>query len=67
MNNLYVYMCLHIASTKPTAGNKTKFFLCPILTSTSRFLILAKVFQNDYVAACNTALRSASEKNGMGG
>ena len=64
---VHVYMCLHIASIKSTAGNKTKFFLYPLLISTSRFLICAKAFRNDYVAACSIALRSATEKNELDG
>ena len=67
MDKVHVYMCLHIASIKSTAGNKTRFFQSPFLTSTNRFLILAKEFRNDHVAACCTALRSATEKNEMGG
>ena len=42
-------------------------FLSPYLVTTGRFLILAKVFRNDYVAACSTAHRSATEKNEIGG
>ena len=60
---VHVYMCLHIASIKSTVGNKTRFLPSPFLFSTSRFLILAKAFRNDYVAACITALRSAAETN----
>ena len=47
--------------------NKTRLFPTPFLVSTGWFLILAKVFQNDYVAACSTARRSATEKNELGG
>ena len=54
MDKVQVYMCLHIASTETTAGNKTRFFLRPFVVSTSRFLDLAKPFRNDYVAACST-------------
>ena len=60
-------MCLHIASIKSTAGNKTTFSPSPFLISTSRFFILAEAFRNDYVAACSTALCSATEKNEMVG
>ena len=67
MDKVHVYMCLHIASIKSTAGNKTKLFLSPFLISTSWFLILAESFRNDHVAACTTALCSATEKNEMGG
>ena len=67
MGKVHVYMCLHIASNKSTAENKTRFFLSPFLISTSRFLILAEAFRNDYVAACSTTLRSAAEENELGG
>ena len=60
IDEVHVYMCLHIASVEPTAGNKTQLFPSP-------FLILAQAFRNDHVAACSTALRSATEKNEMGG
>ena len=66
MDEVHVYMSLHIALIKSTAGNKTTFFPSPFLTSTSRFLILAGAFRNDHVAACSTVLRSATEKNEMG-
>ena len=67
MDKVHVYMCLHIAPIKSTAGNKTRLFLSPFLISTSRFLFLAAAFRNDYVAACSTALRSATEENELGG
>ena len=67
MDKVHVYMCLHIALIKSTAGNKTRLFPSPFLISTSWFLILADAFRNDHVAACSTAVRSATEKNGMGG
>ena len=67
MDKINVYLCLHIASIKSTAGNKTRFFLSPFLISASMFIGLAKAFRNDYVSACSTALRSATEKNEMGG
>ena len=35
--------------------------------TTGWFLILEKVFRNDYIAACSTARRSATEKNEIGG
>ena len=66
MNKAHVYMCLHIAPIKSTAGNKTRLFSSPFLISSSWILILAEAFQNDHVAACSTALRSATEKNEMG-
>ena len=59
-------MCLHIASIKSTAGNKTRFFLGPFFAPISWFFILAKAFRNDNVAAYSTALCSATEKDEMG-
>ena len=47
--------------------NKTRLFHSRFLISTSRFLILVKAFRIDHVAACSTALRSATEKIEMGG
>ena len=67
MGKNHVYMCLHIALIKPTTGTNIGFFLSPILIFTSSFLILAEVFRNDCVAACSTALRSATEENELGG
>ena len=66
IGKVHVYMCSHIASIKSTAGNKTRIFPSPFLICTSSFLILAKAFRNDYVAACTTALRSAHGKNELG-
>ena len=67
MDEVHVYLCLHIASTKSTAGNKTRLFPIPFRISTKWFLILAGAFPDDQVAACSTALRSATERNEMGG
>ena len=67
MHKVYVYTYLHIPSNKSTAGNKIRHFPGPFLISTSRFLILVKAFRNDHVAACSTALRSATGKKEMGG
>ena len=67
MDKVHVYMCLHIASIKSTAGSKTTLFRRPFLFSGSWFLILAEAFRNDHVAACSTALRSATERNELGG
>ena len=54
-----------------TAENKVHcwagLFLSPFLISTSLFRILAEAFRNDYVAACSNVLRSATEKNEIGG
>ena len=60
-------MCLHVASKKFSAGNKTRLLPSPFLISTGWFLILAEALRNDHVAACSTAFRSASEENEMGG
>ena len=60
-------MWLHSASIKSTAGNKTRLFSSPFHVSTSSGLTLAGPFRNDYVAACSTALRSATEENESGG
>ena len=67
MKKAHVYMCLHIASNKSTAGNKTRYFHSPFWFSTSRFLILNETLRNDHVAACSTARRSATGKNEIGG
>ena len=42
-------------------------FPSPFLVTTGWFLILAKAFRNDYVAAWSNARRSAAEKNELGG
>ena len=60
-------MWLHTASNKPTVGNKTRLFPSPFHVSTSSHLTLAGAFRNDYVAACSTALCSATEENESGG
>ena len=67
IEKVQIYICFHIASIKSTAGNKTRLFPSPFFISTSWFLILAEAFLNDHVAACSTALRSATEKNEIGG
>ena len=61
MNKVHVYMWLHTASIKSTAGNKTRPFPSSFHISTSSLLILTKAFRNDHVAACSTGLRSATE------
>ena len=60
-------MWLHTASIKVTVGNKTRLFPSPLQISTSSRLNLAGAFRNDHVAACRTALRSATEENESGG
>ena len=64
---VHVYMWLHAASFISTVGNKTRLFPSPFHVSTSSRLILAGAFRSDYVAACSTALRSATEENEPGG
>ena len=48
-------------------GKKTRLSPSPFLNSTRWFGILPEAFRNDHVAACSTALLSATEKNEMGG
>ena len=60
-------MWLHTASIKSAVGNQTKLFPSPLHVSTSSRLTLAGAFRNDYVAACSTPLRSATEENESGG
>ena len=64
---VHVYMWLHTASVQFTVGHKTKLFLSSFHVSTSSRLTLAGAFRNDHVAACSTALRSATEENDSGG
>ena len=62
MDEVLLYICLHIASIKSTAGNKIwEIFVSQFFISTSWILILAEAFRNDHVAACSTTLSSASE------
>ena len=63
IDKVHVYMWLHTASIKSTAGNKTRLFRSPFHITTSSRLTLAEAFRNDHVAACNTALRSSTEEN----
>ena len=64
---VHVYMWIHTASIKSTAGNKTRLFLSPFNVSTSSRLSLAGSFRSDNVAACSTAFRSATEEKESGG
>ena len=57
------YMRLHTASIKSTVGNKTRLFPSPFPVSTSSRITLPGAFRSDYVAACSTALGSATEEN----
>ena len=63
MDDVHVYMCLHTASIKFTAGNTTRLFPSPFHVFTSSRLTFAGAFRNDHVEACSTALRSATEEN----
>ena len=67
MDKVHVYIRLHTASIKSTAGNKSRLFRSPFHTSTSSRLTLAGAFRNDHVAACSTAVRSATEEKESGG
>ena len=67
MIEVQVDMCLDFSSFEFTAGNNIRYFPSPFLNSTSWFFILAGSFRNDHVAACRTALFSATEKHDMGG
>ena len=58
--------CLHAASIKSTVGNELGFFPSPFHISTSSCLTSAGAFRGDYVAACSTAFRSATEENDSG-
>ena len=64
---VHVYIWFHNASIKSTVGNKTRLFPSPFHVSTSSRLTLAGAFRRDNVAACSTALRSATEENESGG
>ena len=57
---------MHAASNKTTVGNKLGLFPSPFYISTSSRLTLARAFRGDYVAACSTAFRSATEVNDSG-
>ena len=56
-----------IASIIFTFRNETRLFPSPFHVIYGWFVILEKVFRNGYVAACSTALRSATEENESGG
>ena len=51
----------------PLLGTKLGFFLVRSTFSTSSRLTLAGAFRSNHVAACSTALRSATEENESGG
>ena len=67
MEKVHVFMWLHTASIKSTVGNKTRFFSSPFHVSTGSRLSLVGAFRSNYVSACSTALRSATqEKESVG-
>ena len=57
------YYCIDLIHFR----SETRLFPGPFLVNTGWFLILEKVFRNDNVAACSTALRSVTEENDSGG
>ena len=67
MEKVHVCMCLHTALIKSTVGNETKFFPSPVHVSTSSRPTLAAAFLNEYVVACGTAFRRATEEVESGG
>ena len=64
LKKVHVYM-LH--RLKSPVGNTTRLFPSPFHISTSSRLTLAGAFRGDYVAACITAFRSATEEIDSGG
>ena len=54
---------LYTASIKSTVGNKTRLFPSPFHVSTGSHLTFARAFRSDYLAACSTAFRTATEQN----
>ena len=56
-----------IASIMFTFRNKTRLFPSPFHVFISLRHTLAVVLRGDYVAACSTAFRSATEENDSGG
>ena len=67
VGKVHVYMCLHTASFKSTVEKNTRLFPSPFHVSTSSRLTLAGAFPSDYVAACCTALGSATVEIESGG
>ena len=58
-----MFTCVYIMHRlNPLLGTKLGFF-SPFLISNSSRLNLAEAFRNDYIVACSTALRSATEEN----
>ena len=67
IDTVHVYLSLHTALIKPTAGNKTRLIPSPFHVSASARLTLVGAFRSDYIAACSTALLSATEENESSG
>ena len=61
--------CLHAASVKSTVGNKLGFLLAhsTFLLAHASIWAYAGAFRNDWVAACSTGRRSATDKNELRG
>ena len=67
MEKVHVNMWFYSASIKSSVKNNTRLFPSPFHVSTSSRCTLDGAFWNNYVAACSTALRSATEENESGG
>ena len=69
MGKVHVHICLHNVSIISTAGSQTRLLPGKLRASflLARSSFFAEAFQNDYVTACNNALRGATEKNKSGG
>ena len=67
VTKVQIYMWLHTASVESNVGNKTRLFLSLFHVPTSSRFTLAGAFRSDHLAACSTALRSATEENESGG
>ena len=62
-----MFTCGYTANVYIHCWEQTRLSASPFHVSTSSRLTLAGAFQSDYVAACSTAFRSATEKNDSGG
>ena len=64
-----MFTCVYtLHRLNPRLGTKLVFLVgSPFLLARSSRLTLVEAFQNDYVASCSTALRSATGTNEMGG
>ena len=66
MGKVHVYVCLQIVSNKATAEKKLSFFLVGFSFLLAGSSLWPKRSGTNHVAACSTALRSATEMNEMG-